>query len=432
MIPILNGAALLTDTVYWYTPAYCSKQIGNSKHWQEAALEVAPACITMEQAVTMTATATVMEIEESTINRQWQQICHHSQSAFFLHHTTATHNTGTMRQGPCYCPLLLLQFWFPWHHPHNAQCRFFLAELAILQGGLSVYTAIDLALGEQAQSMPDIWPDTLYGMHFDSHSWAHDVFMGTYEGKCPCGVWRHCYLVQCHAHGNQYLHINLDEDTYQWQIELCKKSQCWCHYSLLWHYFACTSGGASGFWTKLPKQRWRWWRWWRWRKYMMTTMHMQSVVVGCGRWTWQALGWTSGNVGKKNVRHHCGRHRYDWCICVTLPTCYGNTYSWILYLSKIWKYDWGMLSFPFDSSAAKAFFGSATRKELHAIEVMVMVALCRCASGSQMKGLMLLVEMCILQSFVIKLHKNQQQQCPLKILSNDLCREVFFSFDIVM
>jgi len=96
---------------------------------------------------------------------------------------------------------------------------------------------------------------------------------------------------------------------------------------------------------------------------------MQSVVVGCGGWTWQALGWTSGNVGKKNVRRHCGCHRYDRCICVTLPTCYGNTYS----------YDWGMLSFPFDASAVKAFFGSATRKQLHAVEVMVMVALCRCA-----------------------------------------------------
>jgi len=78
--------------------------------------------------------------------------------------------------------------WFPQHHPHNAQCRFFLAKSAIPQGGLGVYTTIDLALGQQAQSMPDICiyvPDTPYGMHFDSHSWARDMFMGTYEGKHP-------------------------------------------------------------------------------------------------------------------------------------------------------------------------------------------------------------------------------------------------------
>jgi len=33
----------------------------SKKQWQEAAVEVLPACITMVQVVTMTATATVME-----------------------------------------------------------------------------------------------------------------------------------------------------------------------------------------------------------------------------------------------------------------------------------------------------------------------------------------------------------------------------------
>jgi len=51
-----------------------------------------------------------------------------------------------------------------------------------------------------------------------------------------------------------------------------------------------------------------------------------------------------------------------------------------------------MLPFPFDAFV----FGSAASKQLHAVGVMVMAALCRCTSGSQMKGLMLLMEMHIL------------------------------------
>jgi len=41
-------------------------------------------------------------------------------------------------------------------------------------------------------------------------------------------------------------------------------------------------------------------------------------------------------------------------------------------------------------------FGSANSKQLQAIGVMVMAALCRCTSGSRMKGLTLLMEMRIL------------------------------------
>lgn len=71
------------------------------------------------------------------------------------------------------------------------QCRFFLAESAIPRSGLGIFTAIDIAKGEQAQSMPDICiyvADTPSGTDFETHSWARSVFMGTYEGKRPRGA----------------------------------------------------------------------------------------------------------------------------------------------------------------------------------------------------------------------------------------------------
>lgn len=39
----------------------------------------------------------------------------------------------------------------------NDQCRFYLAESAIPQSGLGVFTAVDLKKGDEAQSLPDIW-----------------------------------------------------------------------------------------------------------------------------------------------------------------------------------------------------------------------------------------------------------------------------------
>jgi len=91
------------------------------------------------------------------------------------------------------------------------------------------------------------------------------------------------------------------------------------------------------------------------------------MVVGCGGWTWQAPGLTGGNVGTKNSSSLLSpqvrpMHLHHFANYPDLPRCYGNAFSWVLYLSKIWKYDWGMLPFPFDAS----IFGSATSKQLHA------------------------------------------------------------------
>jgi SET domain len=66
------------------------------------------------------------------------------------------------------------------------QCRFYLAESAIPQSGLGLFTAVDLQEGDQAQSMPDICiyvTDTPDGTHFDTHAWARDVFFGSFEGR---------------------------------------------------------------------------------------------------------------------------------------------------------------------------------------------------------------------------------------------------------
>ena len=68
------------------------------------------------------------------------------------------------------------------------QCRFYLAESAIPMSGLGLFTAIAIAEGEQAQSMADICiyvADTPEGTHFETHSWARDVWFGTFEGRNP-------------------------------------------------------------------------------------------------------------------------------------------------------------------------------------------------------------------------------------------------------
>jgi hypothetical protein len=54
--------------------------------------------------------------------------------------------------------------------------------------GLGLFTAIDLVPGQEAQSMPDICiyvADTPDGTDFETHSWARDVFFGTFEGHHP-------------------------------------------------------------------------------------------------------------------------------------------------------------------------------------------------------------------------------------------------------
>jgi hypothetical protein len=68
------------------------------------------------------------------------------------------------------------------------QCRFYLAESAIPRSGLGLFTAIDLEPGQQAQSMADIClyvADTPRKTHFETHSWAKDVFFGLFEGNHP-------------------------------------------------------------------------------------------------------------------------------------------------------------------------------------------------------------------------------------------------------
>jgi len=70
----------------------------------------------------------------------------------------------------------------------NGECRFYLAESAIPHSGLGLFTAIDIQEGEQAQSMPDICiyvADTPKGTHFQTHSWARDVWFGSFEGRNP-------------------------------------------------------------------------------------------------------------------------------------------------------------------------------------------------------------------------------------------------------
>lgn len=71
------------------------------------------------------------------------------------------------------------------------ECRYFLAESGIRQGGLGLFTAVDVAKGEMAQPMVDICiyvADTPDGTAFVTHSWARDVFMGSFEGKNPRGA----------------------------------------------------------------------------------------------------------------------------------------------------------------------------------------------------------------------------------------------------
>jgi hypothetical protein len=71
---------------------------------------------------------------------------------------------------------------------NNQECRFFLAESAIPKGGLGIFSAIDIVQGQEAQSMPDVCiyvADTPKGTQFETHSWARDVFIGSFEGNKP-------------------------------------------------------------------------------------------------------------------------------------------------------------------------------------------------------------------------------------------------------
>jgi hypothetical protein len=73
---------------------------------------------------------------------------------------------------------------------HEA-CRYYLAESAIPQGGWGLYTAVDVANGEEAQPMPDICiylGDAPKHTSLDSHTWGRDVFMGSFEGRRPRGA----------------------------------------------------------------------------------------------------------------------------------------------------------------------------------------------------------------------------------------------------
>jgi len=71
---------------------------------------------------------------------------------------------------------------------NTMQCRYFLAESAIPQGGLGLFTAVDIQEGELAQPMSDIClyvADTPDNTDFETHSWARSVFVGQFEGRYP-------------------------------------------------------------------------------------------------------------------------------------------------------------------------------------------------------------------------------------------------------
>jgi hypothetical protein len=72
---------------------------------------------------------------------------------------------------------------------NDAQCRFYLAESAIPQSGLGIFTTVDIATGDRTQSMADICiyvADTpKHGTHFETHSWSRDSWYGTFEGRNP-------------------------------------------------------------------------------------------------------------------------------------------------------------------------------------------------------------------------------------------------------
>ena len=77
------------------------------------------------------------------------------------------------------------------HQNEHEQCRYYLAESAIPDGGLGLFTTKNITDGDEAQSMADICiyvADTPYGNHFHTHSWAGSVFMGRYEGENSRGA----------------------------------------------------------------------------------------------------------------------------------------------------------------------------------------------------------------------------------------------------
>jgi hypothetical protein len=71
-------------------------------------------------------------------------------------------------------------------------CRFYMAESAIPNGGIALFTAFDLAMGEEAQPMPDVCiyvADTpKIRTAFRTHSWSDAKFIGQFEGGNPRGA----------------------------------------------------------------------------------------------------------------------------------------------------------------------------------------------------------------------------------------------------
>lgn len=70
----------------------------------------------------------------------------------------------------------------------DERCSFYLAESAIPNGGLAIFTTNDIKEGEPGQSMPDMCiyvADTPERTAFHTHSWNKRKFNGQFEGKNP-------------------------------------------------------------------------------------------------------------------------------------------------------------------------------------------------------------------------------------------------------
>jgi hypothetical protein len=64
-----------------------------------------------------------------------------------------------------------------------AECRFYLAESAIPNGGLGMFAGVGLKQGEQWGVDICLYvADTPHGTHLSSHTWGHGTFFGTYVG----------------------------------------------------------------------------------------------------------------------------------------------------------------------------------------------------------------------------------------------------------
>lgn len=70
----------------------------------------------------------------------------------------------------------------------ESECRFYLAESALLKAGLGVFTAVDIAKGGETGPMPDICiyvANAPKGTQIDSHSWQDWRFHGAFDGQNP-------------------------------------------------------------------------------------------------------------------------------------------------------------------------------------------------------------------------------------------------------